>query len=29
MYRHDVFEADSGNYLGEIDLEREMEIGER
>jgi hypothetical protein len=28
MYRHDVFEADSGNYLGEINLEREMKIGE-
>jgi hypothetical protein len=28
MYTHDVFDAVNGNYLGEVDLEREMKIGE-
>jgi hypothetical protein len=28
MYTHDVFDAVTGNYLGELDLEREMQIGE-
>ena len=28
MYTHDVFDAVSGNYLGELGLEREMQIGE-
>ena len=27
MYTHDVFDAVSGDYLGELNLEREMEIG--
>jgi hypothetical protein len=28
MYRHEVFEAMSGDYLGEFDLDREILVGE-
>jgi hypothetical protein len=28
MYRHEVFEARSSDYLGEVDLDREIQVGE-